>query len=73
MSAALSPAARYAADLQREGFAADAEQAKAVAALQALYDELIAKPPKRGLTSGKLRYPPVKGLYFWGGVGRGKT
>lgn len=73
MSSAPSPAARYAADLQREGFAADTAQASAVAALQALYEELVAKPPKRSLTSGKLRYPPVKGLYFWGGVGRGKT
>ncbi len=73
MSAALSPAARYAADLQRQGFAVDAAQASAVAALQRLYEELIAKPPKRGLTTGRLRYPPVKGLYLWGGVGRGKT
>ncbi len=73
MSTTLSPAARYTADLQREGFASDAAQAEAVNALQALYEELIAKPPKRGLTSGRLRYPPVKGLYFWGGVGRGKT
>lgn len=69
----MTPNERYAADLARQGFAADAAQAAAVAALQALYEELIAKPPKRGLTTGRLRYPPVKGLYFWGGVGRGKT
>lgn len=73
MSAARSPAARYAADLTRDGFASDAAQALAVDALQKLYEELIAKPPRRGLTSGRLRYPAVKGLYFWGGVGRGKT
>ena len=73
MSSAQTPAARYAADLQREGFASDAAQAQAAAALHALYEELIAKPPKRGLTNGRLRYPAVKGLYFWGGVGRGKT
>lgn len=73
MSDGLSPAARYAADLQRDGFASDAAQASAVTALQKLYDELIAKPPKRSLTSSRLRYPHVKGLYFWGGVGRGKT
>lgn len=69
----MTPAERYAADLARQGFTADAAQASAVAALQALYEELVAKPPKRGLTTGRLRYPPVKGLYFWGGVGRGKT
>jgi len=73
LSEALTPAARYASDLQRQGFAADDAQALAVAALQKLYDELLAKPPKRSLTSSRLRYPPVKGLYFWGGVGRGKT
>ena len=73
MSEALSPAAHYAADLQREGFAADPAQASAVAALQKLHEELINKPPTRRLGSGKLRYPAVKGLYFWGGVGRGKT
>lgn len=69
----MTPVERYAADLARQGFAADAAQAGAVSALQALYEELVSKPPKRGLTTGRLRYPPVKGLYFWGGVGRGKT
>lgn len=73
MSEALAPAARYAADLVRAGFAADAAQKAAVAALQKLYEELIAKPPTRRLGSSRLRYPPVQGLYFWGGVGRGKT
>ncbi len=73
MTAALPPAARYAEDLQREGFVSDAAQALAVAALQKLFDELIAKPPKRRLTSARLHYPQVKGLYLWGGVGRGKT
>ncbi|MES2682522.1 MAG: cell division protein ZapE [Pseudomonadota bacterium] len=77
MSEHLPPAARYAADLQRQGFTADAAQASAVAALQKLFDELIAKPPKRSLLgslgSKRPLYPPVKGLYFWGGVGRGKT
>ena len=68
-----TPAERYAADLQREGFSADTSQAGAITALQALYEELIAKPPVRRFGSSVLRYPPVKGLYFWGGVGRGKT
>lgn len=73
MSEALSPSARYTEDLKREGFASDAAQALAVAALQKLFEELIAKPPTRKLTSNRLLYPHVKGLYFWGGVGRGKT
>lgn len=73
MSKPPSPAASYAADLQRPDFSSDAAQAQAVAALQKLYEELIAKPPTRRLGSSRLRYPAVKGLYFWGGVGRGKT
>lgn len=71
MSAA--PQARYQADLQRQGFSADASQAEAINALQSVYEELIEKPPSRRFGSKQLRYPPVRGLYFWGGVGRGKT
>lgn len=73
MSERLPPQAAYAADLQRQGFVTDAAQAAAVAALQKLHDELIAKAPTRRLGSNRLHYPPVKGLYLWGGVGRGKT
>lgn len=42
-----------------------------MAALQQIYDELLARPPKRRM--GRLHWPAVQGLYFWGGVGRGKT
>lgn len=69
----LSPRARYEQDLAKPGFVADAAQSAAVDALQHVYEELLAKPPKRGLVSRRLRYPPVRGLYLWGGVGRGKT
>lgn len=69
----MTPAERYAADLERPGFARDSAQAAAVAALESLYQTLIATPPKRKLGSRKLTWPPVTGLYFWGGVGRGKT
>ncbi len=45
--------------------------------LQRLYDDLIAaqdnKPGVFGKLFGKKEQKPVKGLYFWGGVGRGKT
>ena len=67
----LSPAERYARDLQRPGFTADPAQARAVAALQGVCDALLAKPPRKRL--GKLRWPRVDGLYLWGSVGRGKT
>ena len=73
MTELLSPRQRYQQDLQREGFSADPAQALAVDALQTVYEQLLAQPPKRRLGSSRLRWPAVPGLYFWGGVGRGKT
>ena len=66
-----TPRERYEQDLQRGGFVADAAQARAVEALQALHQTLLERKPKKRL--GRLRWPPVHGLYLWGGVGRGKT
>jgi len=71
MTKPLAPRERYARDLARPGFAADPAQARAVEALQKIYEELIAKRPRRRL--GAPRWPAVKGLYLWGSVGRGKT
>lgn len=71
----------YQADLQRDDFAYDAAQEMAVKHLQRLYDDLVAaeaRNSKGGLMKlvgkvSKKKPEPVKGLYFWGGVGRGKT
>ena len=50
----------------------DPVQEKAVKALQRVYEEVLAyKPKKRGLFSKKGE--PPKGLYMYGGVGRGKS
>lgn len=70
---ALSPRQRYAADLAHPGFIADPAQSAAVDALQRVYEELLARPPRRRLVSRRLVWPRVPGLYLWGGVGRGKT
>jgi cell division protein ZapE len=74
---AMTPLERYQADLKRPDFFHDAAQETAVRHLQRLYDELVADDrTKPGLMSklfGKKQQDPVKGLYFWGGVGRGKT
>jgi cell division protein ZapE len=69
----LSPLQRYQRDLAREDFQRDPAQAHAVDALQRVYGELIAAPPKKRLGSSRLVWPRVPGLYMWGGVGRGKT
>lgn len=73
----MTPLERYQADLTRPDFFHDPAQENAVRHLQRLYDDIIAAgPPRRagllGLFRGK-RSAPIKGLYFWGGVGRGKT
>jgi len=55
--------------MARPGMVEDPAQAAVVAQLQAIHEQLIATPPgffKRG-------WHPVRGLYLWGGVGRGKT
>ena len=80
----LSPASRYAELLARDVLTADAGQALAVAGLDDLYQRVMAKQsqsvPAPGLLSrvfGSFReepkVEPLKGLYMWGGVGRGKT
>ncbi len=73
----LTPKQRYQNDLARQGFVADDAQAYAVDQLDDLFHRLIErKSGKRGgLLAKLLRASPVpeRGLYFWGGVGRGKT
>ncbi|MBN3563442.1 cell division protein ZapE [Aliamphritea spongicola] len=78
----MTPLERYQADLKREGFSYDPAQEMAVKHLQRLYDDMVAaqqEKPKGGLLQrltgrfNKQPVEPVQGLYFWGGVGRGKT
>lgn len=73
----MTPLERYQADLKRPDFFHDPAQENAVRHLQRLYDDILkAGPPRNGGLLGRLRVKrsqPVKGLYFWGGVGRGKT
>ncbi|MBI2381550.1 MAG: cell division protein ZapE [Gammaproteobacteria bacterium] len=73
-----TPLTRYQADLQRNGFRADPAQAMAVEHLEALHRSLCQRlDAGQGWAArlkGLWRAPePVRGLYFWGGVGRGKT
>jgi cell division protein ZapE len=78
----MTPLERYQNDLLRDDFQPDPAQQMAVDKLQDMYERLLAelgKPKKAGLRTilGRLKSKhlskPVRGLYFWGGVGRGKT
>jgi cell division protein ZapE len=76
----ITPWQKYQQDLAAEDFQYDPAQENAVKELQRLYEELTH--PEKKLTwrvklqstFGKgMRKPSIQGLYFWGGVGRGKT
>lgn len=83
----LSPLERYQQDLQRADFRRDPSQQQAVERLETLYQQLVAQHQarqssalsqflQRGLFKkilGTAPAEPIMGLYFWGGVGRGKT
>ncbi len=80
MATLLSPWQRYQQDLSHADFVHDEAQQNAVLHLQRLYDDLLAKRSVRGpfakLSAWILRndkQQEIQGLYFWGGVGRGKT
>jgi len=80
-----SPLEQYHNDQQQLGFSADIAQAKAIEHLQRLYEDLCADERLKlsptqwsqrlsGWMGGKSKQQAtIKGLYFWGGVGRGKT
>jgi cell division protein ZapE len=69
-----SPSHRYAALLAQHRIEPDDHQSVAVEVLDALWQNLVARPAKPlwlnlpGAAGGA-----VRGLYLWGGVGRGKT
>jgi cell division protein ZapE len=75
----MGPLEVYRGRVASGALAGDPAQEKAVAALQRLYDELVrAREPARGWRRGVAQWfgrrpAPVRGLYLWGGVGRGKT
>lgn len=78
----MSPLEKYEHDLAHNGFQKDAAQYNAVRALDRLFHQYLdycAQPQPQQTRWQKLlgKQPPAKllpqGLYFWGGVGRGKT
>jgi len=73
----MTPWEKYQQDLQRDDFQYDAAQENAVKHLQRLYDDIVNQPEQpQGFFSRLFNRQPkqkITGLYFWGGVGRGKT
>ena len=74
-----TPISRYQEDLARPEFEEDDAQRIAVQNLQRLYEDLVSFEPQQASFLSKIGLKkdapqrPVQGLYFWGGVGRGKT
>lgn len=77
-----SPLSAYQQDLQKPGFSQDPQQEKVVEILDNLFQQLLAQQQvslgerlrqKWQHALGKQTKQPLKGLYLWGGVGRGKT
>jgi len=80
VSTTSSPLEAYNALLAKGDVRPDAQQAETIKRLQALSQELQDYGKQMGRTGWKARLglggrkqPPPKGLYMWGGVGRGKT
>ncbi len=82
----LSPTSRYQQALNEGTHQPDDVQRDAVNRLNSIYQNLTTEPTETAQTSGlKAAFgrllgkkepqtvPPVRGLYMWGGVGRGKT
>ena len=62
--------------MQKSGFLPDNDQLHSIYLLDRLYDRVVENDQNRqGFVNKLLRIKPIsiKGLYFWGGVGRGKT
>lgn len=82
----ITPTSQYLKALNEGSHQPDDVQKEAVSRLEIIYQELINSTPPAPRTSGLMarvgklwgkredtKHTPVRGLYMWGGVGRGKT
>jgi cell division protein ZapE len=70
------PSENYRAGVARGDWNDDAAQRAVLHELDRIHDALLQAPPRAGLLGrlfGGAEPEPVRGLYLWGGVGRGKT
>jgi cell division protein ZapE len=80
MGHSMTPLERYERDIAAGHLRRDRAQGRAVERIQALYDALVADWESASALLKRARKvlrkrarEPVRGLYLWGGVGRGKT
>ena len=79
MNPSLTPRQRFSQEIEQGGLRHDAAQMHAVHVFEDLYERMLRAPLARQRAGGLLgrlgprRPPPVRGIYLWGGVGRGKT
>ena len=72
----MKPSQKYQSLLSQPGFEQDSAQQHSVALLDDLYQQLLKQPVSgnwRSWFSRSSQAEAIHGLYFWGGVGRGKT
>jgi cell division protein ZapE len=76
----MTPLQRYQQDLDSGEFTIDQSQSDAIELTQALYQALVSVEAEPANVFSRLisrftvgQTETIKGLYFWGGVGRGKT
>ena len=72
----MTPLQRYQKDIQQRKIKTDEQQWQAIKHTQRVYSELnISAKTEKSFFSKlfKRKKPTVKGLYLWGGTGRGKT
>ena len=72
----MNPLQRYQSDIQKRKIKTDDKQWQAVQHTQRLYSELnITAETKTGFLASVFtrKQAPARGLYLWGGTGRGKT
>jgi cell division protein ZapE len=80
LNVSLSPRQRYEQDIESAVLMPDTAQAQAIEHMERLYHDLANSGPQKpsGLFSKVLRLKktnrePIRGIYLWGRVGRGKT
>lgn len=72
----MTPLQRYQNDIQERKIQSDEKQWQAVQCTQRVYSELNVQSNKKKSFLSSLfekKIKPIKGLYLWGGTGRGKT